>query len=260
MIQYIPYFIIKIIRFLFKDFIFNMHFGIGKGFKRRFGLGFKPRITLSKEERLLQALDLKGKIVYDIGGYIGIHTLFFSSAVGNKGKVITFEPNPLNYREILSNLRINKIKNVKLIPIGIGSKISKLTLSVDPRITSRGTFRFNKNKKSKKRFLRFEDIKIDSLDNQLIENELPVPDLVKVDVEGFESEVIFGMKQIILKYKPDLFIELHKEMDQNLKYFLVKENYYIYHVEMNKKIRVIDKVKNGHLFCFIKGNKIYSKG
>ncbi|UCF62445.1 MAG: hypothetical protein JSV37_07030, partial [Anaerolineaceae bacterium] len=85
---------IKSIAWLFRDCTFRIRKGLAKGLYRRFGFGFKLKFKLTDEEKFLLGLDFTGKTVYDIGGYIGIHTLFFARAVGESGTVITFEPNP----------------------------------------------------------------------------------------------------------------------------------------------------------------------
>ncbi|GAH05454.1 unnamed protein product, partial [marine sediment metagenome] len=57
-----------------------MRGGIAKGLKRKGGFGFIPRSN-TIEEKFLLKLSLKGKIILDIGGFIGIYTLFFAKAV-----------------------------------------------------------------------------------------------------------------------------------------------------------------------------------
>ena len=114
--------ILKILRKLFWNFTFKMRNGLAKGFKRRFGLGFKPKFNLTEEETFLINQDFRGMTIYDIGGYIGIHSIFFANAVREYGKVITFEPNPTNFREIAFNLKINNFKNVRVFPLGIGKE------------------------------------------------------------------------------------------------------------------------------------------
>jgi len=67
-------------------------------------------------------LDFKGKTVFDVGGYVGIHTLFFARATGEKGRVVTFEPNPRNYEELVYNVRLNGFDNVTTMQIGLGRR------------------------------------------------------------------------------------------------------------------------------------------
>ncbi len=106
---------------LTRNFVYTLRSGLAKGLKRKGGIGFIPRSNTA-EENFLFSLSLKGKTILDIGGFIGIHALFFARAVTETGKVFTFEPNPQNYPEIIKNLKINNIKNVDLLNVGVSSK------------------------------------------------------------------------------------------------------------------------------------------
>ena len=87
--------IISALRSLLKNRVYTSRSGLVKGLKRKGGVGFIPR-QLSLEEKFLMNLDINGQTIYDIGGNVGIFTMFFARSVGKKGKVITFEPNPWN--------------------------------------------------------------------------------------------------------------------------------------------------------------------
>jgi len=245
--------ILKILRKLFWNFTFKMRNGLAKGFKRRFGLGFKPKFNLTKEETFLINQDFKGMTIYDIGGYIGIHSIFFANAVRENGKIITFEPNPTNFREIVFNLKINNFKNVRVFPLGIGKERGILELNIDPIRYSRGSF-IQKNEKLslKKTESRKVKVKIDSIDNLIKEKTIPPPNFVKIDVEGFESEVIQGMIFTIENYNPELFLEIHGRVKEELVKPLIENKYKFYHIELMKLLNFssLRKDEKGHLYCF----------
>ena len=230
-----------------------MRSGLAKGFKRRFGLGFKPKFNLTKEETFLMNQDFKGMTIYDIGGYTGIHSIFFANAVREDGKVITFEPNPTNFREIAFNLKINNIKNVRVFPLGIGRDKEILELTIDPIRYSRSSFnQKNQNISINKRVRRKVKVKIDSIDNLIKEKTIPPPNFVKIDVEGFESEVIQGMTFTIENYDPELFIEIHGRVKEEMVKFLIDNNFKFYHIELQKVLNFnsLMKIESGHLYCF----------
>ena len=244
---------LKILRKLFWNFTFKIRNGLAKGFKRRFGLGFKPKFNLTEEETFLINQDFRGMTIYDIGGYIGIHSIFFANAVGESGKVVTFEPNPTNFREIALNLKINNFKNVRAFHLGIGKGKGILDLNIDPIRYSRSSFDQNNQKISfKKAESRKVKVKIDSIDNLIKEKIIPPPNFVKIDVEGFESEVIQGMIFTIENYNPELFIEIHGRVKNELVKPLIDNNFKFYHVELKKVLNVSNlmKVEKGHLYCF----------
>ena len=63
-----------------------------------------------------------GNIVFDIGGNIGQYALRFSESVGEKGKVVSFEPDYKNFAFLQFNVNINNCKNVKCESFGLGEK------------------------------------------------------------------------------------------------------------------------------------------
>lgn len=248
------------LRPLFKNYVYTVQYGIAKGLKRKGGLGFIRFIKETEEVKFLKGLDLCGKTIYDIGGYEGVVTIYFASATGENGRVITFEPNPGNYSKILENVNLNMFTNVDVRQVALGKKSGEATLAFQPSGFSSGSIQDDIQKQilQKKRSETVQ-VQIDTLDNQININNLPEPDFVKIDVEGLEMDVLLGMTDTIKNYKPKLFIEIHgvdiqKKIDnvKRVVKFLTTNEYSIYHVESNKSNITISNAeiaKEGHLFC-----------
>jgi hypothetical protein len=100
---------------MLRNHVYTAKAGLVTGLKRRGGLGFIPKKSLTREHTFLKSLDFKGKNVYDVGGYTGLITIFFARAVGETGSVVTFEPNPQNYNAILDHIELNGFNNVTVI-------------------------------------------------------------------------------------------------------------------------------------------------
>jgi FkbM family methyltransferase len=244
--------ILKILEFLLKNHVFTMRTGLGKGLKRRYGFGFKPKFSLTEEEKFLMISDFKGKIVFDVGGYVGIHAMFFARAVGKMGKVITFEPNPKNYEELLYNVSLNGFDNVTTLKIGLGRSNELADLVVDPLYPTRGTVEESRKERMLgKRGVRKIKVEIASLDSLVRKMNLPQPDFVKVDAEGLEMDVLYGMVETIDNFKPDLFIEMHGEIPGSMIELLTSKGYSIYHIESDTTIDFSNYpvIKEGHLLC-----------
>src|SRR5271169_817808 len=115
----------------FSNRIYTVRHGLIRGMKKRGGLGWipLPGSQLETEEtRFLQNLDLAGQVAYDVGGFEGVLTLFFSRRAA---RVVTYEANPINARSIRENLVLNAIGNVIVREVGGGDRGGDLTLS-DP--------------------------------------------------------------------------------------------------------------------------------
>ena len=225
--------------------------GLISGLKRRGGFGFIPKKALTREHMFLKNLDLKGKTVYDIGGYEGLLTMFFAREVGATGQVITFEPHPRNYQLILDHIKLNGFTNVNVIPVGLGCKQETLKFVVGSNLARGTADPYKQEQLLKQGQATVLQIKVDSLDNQVIANNLPGPDFVKIDVEGLELDVLRGMAETIQQYQPTMHIELHGIHEQEIAELLLAHGYHIYQVEDDVEITYqnFDKI-HGHLYAY----------
>lgn len=206
----------------------------------------------SKDRKFLETMDLNGKTVYDIGAYIGSLTALFAKKVGAEGRVIAFEPNPDSF----SQLRINTAKypNVTPLNFGAGRKSEKLTMIASAH--SRATGTVEKTMKLERtthchREWSVQIVPIDDLKN------LPPPDFIKIDVEGFEYPVLEGMKSTILRHTPGLFVEIHgvtnvmkKENMHKIADYLQSLGYDLYNVETRRKVSPTYMPLTGHILAF----------
>jgi len=189
-----------------KNHVYMIKGGIAKGLKRRGGFGFLPfskTRRMTPDHKFLSNLNFEGKTIYDVGGDIGIITMFFARRVGETGNVVTFEPNPQSYSTIINHINLNGFSNVSVIKIGLGGKKEILKFIVPKHSSSKGTA----SGKKQEQYLGNSDIQIyqieiDTMDNQIAVNNLPKPDFVKIDVEGLEIGVLSGMFQTIHNHRP----------------------------------------------------------
>jgi len=145
-------------------------------------------------------LPLKDGIVCDIGANIGNHSVYFSSIL--KRDVFAFEPNKIA-RDILDkNIELNDLKDkVKVFQVGLGSEETQG--SMDINTTNLGASRLN--------LVPNGDVSIKTLDSYIGKN-IKVS-LLKIDVEGFEIEVLEGAKETIKNDKPLIVIETQTNRD-----------------------------------------------
>ncbi|OJJ23548.1 hypothetical protein BKI52_04065 [marine bacterium AO1-C] len=167
--------------------------------------GFKDHST-----EIIFNLCNEGDSVIDVGANIGYVSLNIAQKVGANGKIISFEPDPLNFQRLSKNLSLNNFQNIVLENKGLAQKSGELNLMVFEE-SNRGMNRIvpqgSTNAKSVK-------VNVVRLDDYLNENPLEKLNLIKIDVEGYEMNVLQGAQQTIQKFKPQLFIELD---DNNLK-------------------------------------------
>ncbi len=150
--------------------------------------------------------------IFDIGANIGSTTLNFAKLVESEGKVFSFEPDPLNYSRVLKNISLNKFSNITLFNHGVGA-VKETVFLYNVNENNRGMLRILNQAKEINEFSK-STIEVDTIDNIIAEKKISKPDIIKIDVEGYELKVLKGAEKTLQKYKPILFIELD---DENLK-------------------------------------------
>ncbi|HEY4877000.1 MAG TPA: FkbM family methyltransferase, partial [Puia sp.] len=164
----------------------------------------------------------RGDIVFDVGGYIGLSSLYFSKLVGNQGKVFCFEPNPTNLSRIQTNFSENPelAENIKLYDFGLGEKSEILTMLLSDNIESghSSTSQLIKGGKTAIPHTQLyemgfyeHDVKIESLDN-FVKNTGIIPNFIKLDIEGAETSFLGGAVETLKNYPITLMIEVHSPL------------------------------------------------
>jgi FkbM family methyltransferase len=203
----------QIIAFLSKrcdGLTYTCRHGLIKGMRRRGGLGFLPGLLVSAETaetRFLESLPLQDKVIYDVGAFVGLLTLFFARQAK---QVIAYEPNPPSYARALENVALNSLNNVVLRNVAVGNQPAILTLAYDPLMPGaasgdaavRGQIEVTANHTVS------ASVRVVRLDDDMLEAGLPAPDFIKIDVEGMELAVLEGAAGMLSAH-PALYIELH---------------------------------------------------
>jgi FkbM family methyltransferase len=203
-----------------------------------------------------------GDVFWDVGAYIGDTTCIASRFVGNKGWVHAFEPSPYNYKMLCENIRMNNLKNVKSYKTALGSE--KSVANIFLRSTSnRGADSLVPLKIEEQDY---EITPITSIDILLKNPQMKCPSLIKIDVEGYELEVLKGARNLLNSSQaPILTLEYIMRLpraDYNVKeiYDFIKNlnSYYIYELKSEANIRQYELVeikreediKTSNIYCF----------
>ena len=141
--------------------------------------------------------------MFDIGANIGCTSIFFGE---NCRAVYSFEPSPTTFSFLNRNISSANLRNVTPINIGLGSIAGESELTFAPSNRSGG---FVSDKTSASIGHTVEKIKIERADDVAKNLGLAGLDLLKIDVEGFEKNVIEGASVIIDRFKPTVTLELN---------------------------------------------------
>lgn len=180
----------------------------------------------------------KGNVFVDVGANIGQHSIFVSKLVEDNGKVISFEPIKKLYSQFLKSIEVNNIKNIKPYNFACGDVNEDGQISICKNNAGASSI-LTKNKNQE-----IQKIKIRKLDD-LIKSKV---DFIKIDVEGYEPQVIFGAKNIIKKYKPKILLEYNPKIyhDKGLSMFsfLIEEGYNFTDFDTKNNTDYIAYIKN----------------
>lgn len=142
----------------------------------------------------------KNDIIIDAGGFDGIGAIDFINYLKGKGRIITLEPSPSNFKILEKNIALARYSQ-NIISINKASWNKKDTLFFSHDITHPGA-RITNNQTPHK----IHAIDIDSLIKELKEDKVSI---IKMDVEGSELKSLYGCLDTIKKYKPKLQISVY---------------------------------------------------
>jgi FkbM family methyltransferase len=180
-----------------------------------------------------------GGVFLDVGSHFGVWSVYAAGVVGEKGKVFAFEPSPA-FAILKENADLNS--PVQAFNIGLGAQDGEATF-FDQGTVPTGSF-VSEVTKINVWFqptvpIGSNKVKIRTLDTLVAELGVR-PDLIKVDVEGFEFEVLRGAENVLRNMRPVLLIEIHPPQlnlsgssDQALIAYLENRGYAVEVIERN---------------------------
>ena len=142
-----------------------------------------------------------GDWALDIGANVGHYTLRLSEIVGERGRVIAFEPVPDAFEVLVGNAALSSEKNITLINAAASDSVSTSGMTI-PKYEESGLDNLYLARLSRSESgLQVLCVTVDSLD-------LPHPvRFVKIDTEGHELSVLRGMNQLLHRDLPILLVE-----------------------------------------------------
>jgi FkbM family methyltransferase len=148
------------------------------------------------EAAILRELIQPGDHVVDVGANIGYYTLLFSTLVGPKGRITAIEPSPENLIELETNVSANHLANVSIFDKAAGDRRSGVPMraGINSGVALSGDGAFT--------------AQMETVDD-LISNRV---NILKIDVEGYECEVLKGAQRVLTDDRPALFIEVHPNL------------------------------------------------
>ncbi|MEM9953554.1 MAG: FkbM family methyltransferase [Chloroflexota bacterium] len=166
--------------------------------------------TASQLKQLIQP----NMTVLDIGAHVGYYTRMASNLVGDKGRVIAFEPNPTNHAMLKHN--VGDRKNVTLMQVALAEAEGTAELYDYLMMSASGSLHYDETLREVQLSTtsrdvdfapRLEDnfeprkytVRTAPVDDLMRELNITQIDVVKMDIEGAEMGALRGMREIIIQ-------------------------------------------------------------
>jgi len=145
-----------------------------------------------------------GSTFLDIGANIGLMSAIASQYVGEEGTVYAIEANPKTIEILQHNLALNQCENVEVFPVALGSTNGNALLYENWDVNRGGASLLAQDDQDG------VEVPVWKLDTLL---EGATIDVLKIDVEGFELEVLQGGIELLKKQLPVMIIEVSEQRE-----------------------------------------------
>lgn len=160
------------------------------------------------EERFSDALETEvrlGDCVWDVGANVGLYTRRFVELVGTQGTVIAIEPSPHCVEVLRDELRPLNPAALTIVQAALSHYDGIGNFSIE-----RGPVAVSNRLSDQTKADATVPVRVAKGDTLVTDGSCPAPDVIKVDVEGYELEVLRGLEKLLRSGKPRaIFVEVH---------------------------------------------------
>lgn len=201
---------------MFSNYFHHPLFRTLRTVARSFGILFFIKKVLSKkqseyEKRFFSAIEsavVPGDVVWDVGANVGFYSSRFLSWVGSRGTMVAFEPLPKAYDTLKQVLAAHEFASSGVLrPVALSRESGKALMAgnVEGDITT--TAHISDHAVSSNIGV---SILVSTVDEEVAIHKTPFPSVVKIDVEGYEEDVLLGGTATFSQPRcRHMFIEMH---------------------------------------------------
>jgi FkbM family methyltransferase len=177
--------------------------------------------------RLARTLVHRGDVVWDIGANIGLFSVASAAIAGDAGKVIAFEPDVVLVQLLRQTgaLQAASSAPITVVPTAVARETGLRSFSIAKRarasnaLTGYGNTQMGGTAETQT---------VVTCDVESLAQWLPAPDVMKIDVEGAETEVLLGAASVLKSKRPLIICEVAGDNAQEVSRLLHEAKYELY--------------------------------
>lgn len=177
-----------------------------------------------EELHLIKKYSRKADVFYDIGSNVGNHAIYISKVLQPR-LVVAFEANPFTVEMLKINIALNGLNDcidTSHLGVGLGDKDGRFTLQTPTN--NLGATRLRPSAAQADNSTAETSVAVRPLDSLSLKR---MPDFVKIDVEGMEISVLLGMRNVIEKAHPRMFIEVDNTNASAFQQWITSNDYVV---------------------------------
>ena len=202
-----------------------------------------------------------GDVCWDIGANIGFYTCLLASRVEHTGAVVAFEPAVRTCGYLCENVSLNQFTNVTVVNKGLSDSVEQRHLYYAEAGLAEGTatLKYANGRDASER------VTLDAIDNLI--RELPVPNFIKIDVEGYQLEVLRGGEYCLKTHAPLLMAELkdvgktNRDMFREIENYVADLGYQLYEIKKYslRRCKKLSDTPKRNFFLVKEGSRAFSR-
>lgn len=163
-------------------------------------LSFLARQVVPEPEviRVIKRVVRAGDVVIDAGANIGFYSLLMSKMVGEAGRVIAFEPCPINMQHLAHNASINNMTNIAMYSNALWSDVGEVEFYVNNDSGQSSLF----SSVDTREVIQVQRLPLDAISEALTGGVR----FMKIDVEGSEERALLGARTLLEKGFPTYIV------------------------------------------------------
>lgn len=157
-----------------------------------------------------------GDTVFDIGAYCGVFSYQLSKIVGPTGRVVSFEPDPLNFELLNNNIARHNLTNVTAVQVAISDACGVARFNSEGALGSGLSHAIDRPSAGT-----YSEVPTITLSDAC--ERYGVPSFIKIDAEGAEVEIIKGASSFLAKHKINFVLDTNHPRNGRLTYNTVEQ-------------------------------------